>query len=455
MPIYGLTDNGLIIKTLTVIRDELSTRIKDTFGTSVKSDNDRAFIGQLTAIISEIAALVWEQLEVVNSSQDPDKATGAALDALCTLTGTFRPPASYSTVVLTLTGIPTSVVPEDSIAETDSTEVKFQTIENGTITLLPSWAGTTPYVVGNRVTNNGNAYQCTVAGTSGGGPGPITEAAVITDGGVTWTFLGTGTGAVDVDARATVTGPNVAVARDIIVISTPVAGWQDVINLLDATVGRDEATDEELRLLRETELAGIGNSPVDALRADLLDLDKVESVTVFVNNTDTTNVDGMPPHSVEALVRPTDPPPAGFNQTVWDALLANVAAGIVTHGTLTGTATDSQGTIHTMKYSRPTEVPIYIILNVTKDPDEYPDDGDDLIKEAIVTWGDGQSTGKDAVASGISAQAFKIDGVLDVTAVKIGVAPAPTLSVTIPIALRELATYDTGRISVISINGTP
>ena len=176
---------------------------------------------------------------------------------------------------------------------------------------------------------------------------------------------------------------------------------------------------------------------------------------MFVNNTDTTNSDGMPPHSVEALVRPVDPPPSDFDQAIWDTLLANVAAGIVTTGNTSGTDTDSQGTVHTIKYRRPTEVPIYIILNVTKDPAEYPTDGDDQIKDAIVTWGDAQATGKDAVATAIVAKAFSVDGVLDVTAVKIGTAPGPTLSTTIPISLRELATYDTSRITVVSVDGTP
>jgi hypothetical protein len=108
-----------------------------------------------------------------------------------------------------------------------------------------------------------------------------------------------------------------------------------------------------------------------------------------------------------------------------------------------------------MKFSKPTEVPIYIIVNVTVDADEYPEDGDDLIKQAIVDWGDVQATGKNAVASVITAQAFTVDGVLDVTSVLLGTAPAPGTSVTVPIALRELATYDTSRITVNVVTGTP
>jgi uncharacterized phage protein gp47/JayE len=455
MTTYGLTADGLIVKTIEVIRNELAARVRDTFGTSVKSGSDRAIVGQFVGIISEMAGLLWELSEAVNSSQDPDKATGAALDALCTLTGTFRPTATFSVVTVTLTGTPTSVIPEGTTVKTESTNVTFETTEDATLVLADTWAPLTAYALGDRVTSASRVYQCITAGTSDTPDGPSTTDTDIEDGSAHWTYLGEGTGAVDVIASATETGPVIAYARDLNTIGGSVSGLSSVINLLDVSVGRDAASDEELRQLREAELAGAGNTPIDSVRADLLKLEDVVSVTVFVNNTDETDIDGMPPHSVEALVRPVDPVPDDFDQLIWDTLLANVAAGIVTTGNTPGTATDSQGTVHTMKYSRPTEVPIYIIVNVTKDPDTYPTDGDELIKQAIVTWGDEQATGKNAVASAITAQAFSIDGVLDVTSVKIGTAPTPTLSVTIPIALRELATYDTSRISVVSIDGTP
>lgn len=452
MPVYGLTTDGLIVKTLNVIREELNQRLRDAFGNSINL-GDRAVLGQITGIVSELAALVWELAEAVNSAQDPDKASGAALDALCTLTGTFRPNATYSTVTLTLTGTPTTLVDAESRAKTTSSSVHFQTEEDATIDAVPAWADVTVYALGDRVTNSGNVYQCVVAGTSDASA-PTSTDEEIENGTVTWTYLGAGTGAVDVLARATETGSLVAGGRDINIIETTIAGWDGVINLLDATVGREVASDEELRQLRELELGGQGNTTINAIRAALLKIEDVISVTVFVNNTDDT-VDGVPPHAIEALVRPDTPVPDEFDQTVFDTLLDNVAAGILTSGNTSGTSVDSQGTSHTMSYSRPTEVPIYIIVNVTKDPDTYPADGDDLIKQAIVDWGDEQDCGKNAVASAITAQAFNVEGVLDVTAVKLGTAPAPTLSVTIPISLRELATYDTTRISVVSVDGTP
>lgn len=65
-----------------------------------------------------------------------------------------------------------------------------------------SWAGTawgtsTPYLLNARVVNAGNIYRCTSPGTSAAsGGGPTGTSASITDGTVTWAYLGVNSGAV-------------------------------------------------------------------------------------------------------------------------------------------------------------------------------------------------------------------------------------------------------------------
>lgn len=456
MTTYGLTTEGLVIPTFVVIREALNQLLRNTFGASLDL-GDRSILGQLTAIIADRYAGVWEKLEAVNSSQDPDKASGAALEALCALTGTFRPAASYSAVVLSLTGAPTTLVPAGNEAETLSTSKLFVTREAGTITAVPAWTISTAYALETRVTNNGSVYECITAGTSAGSGGPTSDDDDITDNTAHWTFIGQGTGVVDVEAWASETGPITAFARDITVRRSSVPNWDGVMNLRDANLGRNQATDGELRLLREQELSTGGNSTVDALRAELLNLAEVLSVTIFVNNTMLTDADGVPPKSIEPMVR--IPVGAEQDQRVFDALLAGVAAGIATHssggGAASGFATDAQGTQHLMKFTRPAEVPIYIAITVTVDSAEWPVDGEDQIKEAIVEWGDARNTGDNAVAAAISARAFGVDGVLDVTSCLIDDAPAPASSATVAINLRQLATYDTSRISITVNTGVP
>jgi hypothetical protein len=220
-----------------------------------------------------------------------------------------------------------------------------------------------------------------------------------------------------------------------------------VINLLAATAGADQMNDEDLRELREIELARPGTGTVDAIEADLLQVAEVTAVTVFNNPSDIT-VDGMPPHSVEALVM------GGDDQDIWDQLHRSVGGGIATVGDEEGTALDRRGRAHTYRFSRPDEIEIYIELTVTRDPSSAPADLEDQIKAAIVEWGDAQSNGKNAVASRIAAAAFVHDSVLDVVAL-IDDAPSPLTSATVEVDARELATYDTSRIDITFVDGEP
>jgi hypothetical protein len=52
------------------------------------------------------------------------------------------------------------------------------------------WANTTPYALNALVSNGGNVYVCSVAGTSAGSGGPSGTGLAIVDGSVTWRYLG-------------------------------------------------------------------------------------------------------------------------------------------------------------------------------------------------------------------------------------------------------------------------
>lgn len=54
------------------------------------------------------------------------------------------------------------------------------------------WQASRAYAVGDQVTNGGNLYRVTTAGTSAGSGGPTGTGASIVDGGVTWTFVQAG-----------------------------------------------------------------------------------------------------------------------------------------------------------------------------------------------------------------------------------------------------------------------
>lgn len=449
----GLTDAGLVIESIDDIRTATEQDLRDTFFASLPL-GDTTLLGHMVGIIAEQLGLAWERLEQVNSSQDPDKASGPALDAVSVLTGTFRAPATKSHAVVTLCGDPTTVVAAGSVVTlTSATTTRFDTRDDATIAALAVWTINTAYAVADRVTNSGKCFECITAGTSAGAGGPTTDATDITDNTAHWKCIGTGTAAVDVTADAEAAGPTVATAYDLSTIQTPVSGWTTARNLHDATEGADANTDEELRLLRTLELAGTGSTTRDATRAAILKLPGVVSCSVFANNTDATDADGLPPHSFEVLVR------GGVAQDIVDAIAANQPEGIATYSSTgtSGTHVDSEGISQTIYYTRPEEIAVYVIVNATVDSSIYPADGGAQIKSAIVTWGSGQATGKNAVSAALVAQSFTVDGVIDVPScyLDIAPAPAPASSATIAISRRQLAVYDTTRITVNATPGTP
>ncbi len=453
----GLTAAGLEISTIADVRDQTNAKWRKAFGSSMDV-SDASPDGQTIGIVSETFALLWELLEVITSSMDRRKATGALLRSICALTGTTPIPAAFSTVIETLTGVPTTAVPVGSLVATASTGQHFTTTadRDGTIAAVAAWTASTAYTLGERRTNGGNVYQCTVAGTGAATGGPSGKDVSIVDGAVRWRFLGPGTGAVDVIARATVTGPTVAAAGDLTNIITPSGGWLGAINLLDATLGRKPMTDPQLRALAEQEVAQPGTSPPDAIRAALLRVGQgtdnpVTAATVFVNANDVTDADGLPPHRLEALVH------GGRDQDIWDALRVNVAGGTLTHGSVVGTSTDSSGRPQVMRFSRTTEVLIFVSVTLVKDPNTYPADGDDQVRLAIATWGNTREDGDDVVSAAVLARVFTVPGVRDAQLPLISASPqtVPTSTATIAITSRQRAVFDTGRITVTSTNGSP
>jgi hypothetical protein len=148
-------------------------------------------------------------------------ARNAALDAIETTTGvsptlelrTGAPPATAATAD-SGTVVATMALPSDwaaaaaagakalagtwqDLAADASGRVGHFRIKQGATTHIQglvsdAWQASRAYAVGDQVTNGGNLYRATAAGTSAGSGGPSGTGASITDGGVTWTFVQVG-----------------------------------------------------------------------------------------------------------------------------------------------------------------------------------------------------------------------------------------------------------------------
>jgi hypothetical protein len=502
---FGITSEGFVVKTLADIKAETEDAIQTRISQQVNFSAETV-IGQLVGIFAESLSLAWELAEGTYDSQYPENAENVSLDFVLALTGLLRLDALASVVIgQALFGTATTVIPLGTgFSVNGDPDAKFQTIEEVTLgtgvdevqtigfsvtptggsfklkynseitasiafgdaaadvqtalNALPSLSGVT--VSGSFVAD----FVVTFASDDGKQPQPllVEDSNTLTNGGaVTITITETTPGVyqAQVDCQAITTGPTIANALTLTVIDNPVSGLLRVFNPEDAVIGRNIETDAEARNRRRNRLQISLAGPLEAIRTALLKLNddvdsiELESVVLFENITNTIDARGIPPKAFEAFVYQAGGTTTR-DQEIADAIWESKPAGIEPHGDVSKTVADSQGLIHTVKFSRPDEVDIYLILDLTVDS-SYPADGDDQVEAVMVTWGNGLGVGQDVIVfPSLVAQLDAIPGITDVV-VKIGTAPAPTLDDNIVIDDGtgrdvEISRWDTGRVEVNS-----
>jgi uncharacterized phage protein gp47/JayE len=390
---YGVTSQGFILKPLDQCLLEVKAAIKATFGQNQQVDDPSGPWGELAAILADRESELWDMGQGLYASRDPDQATGAALQAICAITGTLPQPATYSAVACTLTGTSGVVVPAKSVATVGQNGARF-------------------------------ASQA--------------DATIGSDGTV-----------ADVVFQAETSGPVAALAGTLNTIATPVGGWNAVTNQLDATLGLAADTDASLRLKRLVELNVAGSATKDAVRAEILRVSGVTSCSIFRNLTAVADANGLPPYSIEALVT------GGADTDIWQALWKSVGGGTETYGDEVGTVIDAEGNPQPVAFSRPAILQVYASLSLKVDS-AWPLDGVAQVTDALVAWTLAHLTGgSDVVTRALFPTVLGISGVRDITSLFVGTAPAPSSEANIVVSDHEIALFDTSRVTVATAPFVP
>lgn len=392
---YGVTPTGFNRKTVRDILSDIETSQRAEISTALNLSSSTPW-GQNNGIFSNELGIAWEVLEICYHAFDPDAAEDFLLTSLSKLTGTERRAASYSLVTLAC----------DLDAGTDLISgTNFAAVDGDSTSL---W---TPV----------EDYEAATGGTQ------------------------------DVLFRAENPGAVSAAAGTITVIHTSVAGWNSVTNALDASEGHPVDSDGTLRSRREEQLTATGSSTTDAIESDVLELDGVDTCRVFENETGAT-VDGVPPYSIEAVVFDGETPSVD-NDDIAQAILSSKAGGVRTYGATSGTAVDQNAQSRTVYFSRPTQIPIYISLTVVEGASYDEAGGATALKAFLVEQlksihGVGKTVQyrlADSLALYWGGLHTNVSGV---TAFTIGTSPSPTGTGDIAITSRQLATFDTSRVTV-------
>lgn len=492
---FGITDAGFQKKRIADIKPEIEDVLRNTFGNQINLTPQSVF-GQLVGILAEREGLIWDAMQDVYNSQYPDTAFGVSLDNVAALSGITRQGAIRSTQEgYRLFGAAATLVPAgtqfsvdgspDTIFETDADvtlvagqdevqDISFDAVPDaGTWRLNFRGTDTTDLAFdddaaavqaalnalpfGDGITVAGDyttGFTVTFAGDAGKQEQPliVVDDNTLTSGGpaVTITITETTPGVNQGVANLTQTtasfddvGPGVAPAGTLTEIVTPVGGLNRGINVSDADVGREIETDNELRARRATTLQVAGAGTVEAIRSRLLDLEGVTTALVFENDTNATDGEGRPAKSFEAVVQ------GGDDQAVADLLWEVKPAGIETFGSITLAVEDSLGNNQDVSFSRPTEVPIYIEVDLTTNLN-FPANGIATAQAALV------ERGSEAFGIGDNVIVYpklicaldSIAGITDI-AIRVGTASSPTLDDNISIDPDEIATFDSARTQVV------
>ena len=234
-------------------------------------------------------------------------------------------------------------------------------------------------------------------------------------------------------------------------IQTPVAGWFNASNTATESVGTAQETDEELRKRQQRSTQLTSYRQIDAIYASVLAVEGVTYCRAYQNATAYPVDDrGIPFKEVAVVAEGGDP------AAITDALFLRFPVGVIGHGSISVTKYDQQGVGYPISFSRPTPIPVYVnvIVEITN-RSEFPDNGIQLIKEAIVAYaqyGDTSNTegfppGEDVIRTRLYTPINSIAG-HEIILCEIGTEQGSLAEENILIAWNQVATFDVDDITV-------
>lgn len=308
-----IDDTGLNIEPLNELVTRLENSFKDIYGSDINVDANSPD-GQMINIFAQAIEDVKEVIKDVYNSFAISTATGRSLDTRVALNGLARAGA-------TNTITPVSVTVD----------------QNVTLQGLDS-AGGNPFTVQDDTENN---FQ-------------LQDEITLTPGTYSLNFQAEVDGLIEVTLNTIQT------------IVTLQAGVVSVDNPdSPIVVGVDEETDQQLRARQQRSVALPSQGYLDGLDGALLAVKDVFDSKVYENDTPVTDVNGIPPHSIWAVVD------GGEEQDIGDTIRLKKTAGCGTKGDVVVEYTENNGLISAIRFDRPEYENLFIQMVLTSKDDNY------------------------------------------------------------------------------------
>lgn len=276
---------------------------------------DGQFLAVLAQAFYDTAALGAS----VYNSFSPVTAQGVGLSRVVKINGIRREIASYSTVTVTIVGTAGTII-QNGIAQD---------------TLNQQWA---------------------------------LPASVTIPGG----------GTVDVTATSLKIGDITADASTVTTIFTPTQGWQTVTNAAAASPGAPVETDAQLRVRQTVSTSLPAQTVFDSTIGAVANLPSVTAIRGYENDTDLTDGNGLPQHSVCLVVT------GGDSVAICQTIADKKTPGTNTFGGTSETVYDAKGMPLLIKYQQSVVATIGAQVTITPNAG-YSSDFALLIQNAVAT----------------------------------------------------------------------
>lgn len=352
---WGVTERGFHRPTYVELLDAIEYKARELFGNKANL-TVRSPLGVFLRIFAWMLNILFSLMEDVYNSRFVDTAVGTSLYNLGKAIGLSLLPAQKATGYVTFVGTPGTVIPSGFLVKT-------------------------------------------IAGL---------QFAVITEGRIE------DAGSVILPIQAIDTGSDYnAAAGTVTEIVNPMDGVSSCSNSAAVDGGRGRETDEEFRDRYYQSVDYAGGVNADAISGELLqNVDAIYSVICYENDTDETNGLGLPPHSIEVVAY------GGLDEEVANAIYRRKAAGIQTYGGKSISVLSASGQSIEIRFSRPTTVPVYVKITNLETNSNFPYDGMQRIRQAVVnhiggdTWG-GLPIGQDVFYMALPGVILSVSGVVD------------------------------------------
>lgn len=377
-----LTDTGFERRTQADILESIQDAQRSTISAKLDLSN-RTVLGSLNPIFAEHIDQLEQLAEEAYNAFDPDSATDDRFVAICLLTGVPRRGAAKGLVTATVN------------LQASKTYAAGDLVAHVTDEPTNRWLN-----------------RDEVVSTTAGNYSAVFESEFASSAAV-------------------------ALAGTLTVIASPVDGWNSITNAADADAGTDIESIEALRLRREQAVSLGGSRTRNAIRAKVVSLDGVLSCEVFENVTSATDGNGLPAHSIRAVVWDGSTPAADDDeiaQAIWD----HKAEGISSGGGEAGTAQDEVAGPQTVNFARAVESAITVEVDIESTAGVSADD----VKAAIIAQMPTR-VGQGVTYNKLTQAVFDVEGVDNWTLFEINGATA-----NLPALITTIYTLSSGDITV-------